>query len=50
MSMEAIMYEGDKDPIETQEWLDALDSVFKNAGHGRVAFLLALRLLTMLKL
>lgn len=34
------MHEGDKDPIETQEWLDALDSILKNAGRGRAAFLL----------
>lgn len=33
------MYE-DKDPIETQEWLDALDSVLRNSGRGRTAFLL----------
>ena len=34
------MHEGDIDPLETQEWLDALDSVLKNAGRGRTAFLL----------
>jgi pyruvate dehydrogenase E1 component len=30
----------DKDPIETQEWLDALDAVVKNEGHDRAAYLL----------
>lgn len=30
----------DIDPIETQEWLDALDSVLKHNGHKRTAFLL----------
>ena len=30
----------DKDPIETQEWLDALDSLMKNSGRGRTEFLL----------
>ena len=34
------MFEEDKDPIETQEWLDALDSVLKNSGHRRTAFIL----------
>lgn len=34
------MQEGDKDPIETQEWLDAIDSILKNEGRGRAAFLL----------
>ena len=29
----------DIDPIETQEWLDALDSVLRNQGRGRTAFL-----------
>ncbi len=30
----------DRDPQETQEWLDALDSVLKYGGPGRTAFLL----------
>ena len=30
----------DKDPIETQEWLDALDAVVKNEGPDRAAYLL----------
>ncbi len=30
----------DKDPIETQEWLDALDSLMKNSGRGRTEFML----------
>ncbi|MDX9873529.1 MAG: pyruvate dehydrogenase (acetyl-transferring), homodimeric type, partial [Spongiibacteraceae bacterium] len=30
----------DKDPQETREWLDALDSVLKFQGRGRAAFLL----------
>ncbi len=30
----------DKDPIETQEWLDALDAVVKHEGPDRAAFLL----------
>ncbi|MEP5766242.1 MAG: pyruvate dehydrogenase (acetyl-transferring), homodimeric type [Halieaceae bacterium] len=30
----------DKDPIETQEWLDALDAVVKNEGPERAAYLL----------
>lgn len=34
------MHKNDKDPLETQEWLDALDSVLRNAGRGRAAFLL----------
>ena len=34
------MQQGDKDPLETQEWLDALDSVLRNTGRGRAAFLL----------
>ena len=34
------MRQEDKDPLETQEWLDALDSVLKYAGRGRTAFLL----------
>lgn len=34
------MEKGDKDPLETQEWLDALDSVLRYAGRGRTAFLL----------
>ncbi|CAA0081627.1 Pyruvate dehydrogenase E1 component [BD1-7 clade bacterium] len=34
------MHQDDKDPIETQEWIDALGSVLKNAGRGRTAFLL----------
>lgn len=33
------MSQTDIDPIETQEWLDALDSVLRNAGRGRSAFL-----------
>jgi pyruvate dehydrogenase E1 component len=32
--------EEDIDPIETQEWLSALDSVLHNEGKGRSAFLL----------
>ena len=34
------MHQEDKDPLETQEWLDALDSVLRNAGRGRTAFLM----------
>ena len=30
----------DKDPIETQEWLDALDAVVKYEGPDRAAYLL----------
>ena len=30
----------DKDPIETREWLEALDSVLQLSGPGRAAFLL----------
>jgi len=30
----------DDDPAETEEWLDALDSVCEHAGSGRAAFLL----------
>src|SRR5690606_41824951 len=30
----------DKDPLETKEWLDALDSVLKHQGRGRSAFLI----------
>ncbi|MEE4190627.1 MAG: pyruvate dehydrogenase (acetyl-transferring), homodimeric type [Halieaceae bacterium] len=30
----------DKDPIETQEWLDALDAVVKHEGPDRAAYLL----------
>ncbi len=30
----------DKDPIETQEWLDALDAVVKHEGPERAAYLL----------
>lgn len=30
----------DKDPIETTEWLDALDDVLKNGGPERTAFLM----------
>ncbi len=30
----------DKDPTETQEWLDALDAVVKNAGPERASYLL----------
>ena len=30
----------DPDPVETQEWIDALDSVLANGGAGRAAFLL----------
>ncbi|MCY4046000.1 MAG: pyruvate dehydrogenase (acetyl-transferring), homodimeric type [Cellvibrionales bacterium] len=34
------MHQEDKDPLETQEWIDALDSVLKYSGRGRTAFLL----------
>ncbi len=34
------MHQEDKDPLETQEWIDALDSVLKNAGRGRTAYLI----------
>lgn len=34
------MHTGDKDPLETQEWLDALDSVLRYAGRDRVHYLL----------
>ena len=30
----------DADPIETQEWLDALSSVLKNEGPERAHFIL----------
>ncbi len=30
----------DQDPLETQEWLAALDSVTRNVGKGRAAYLL----------
>ena len=30
----------DKDPQETREWLESLDSVLKYQGRGRAAFLL----------
>ena len=30
----------DIDPIETREWLDALQAVFANDGNERAAFLL----------
>jgi pyruvate dehydrogenase E1 component len=30
----------DQDPIETREWLDAIDSVIDHAGHERTSFLL----------
>lgn len=30
----------DKDPVETREWLDALDSVIESNGKGRTAYLL----------
>lgn len=30
----------DKDPIETAEWLEALDDVLRKGGRGRTAFLL----------
>ena len=31
----------DIDPVETREWLDALDSLADHAGKGRTAYLLA---------
>lgn len=31
----------DLDPIETQEWLDALTSVIKNEGAERARYILA---------
>ena len=34
------MHDQDNDPLETQEWLDALDAVTHNSGKGRAAFLL----------
>lgn len=34
------MHTGDKDPLETQEWLDALDSVLRYAGRDRAHYLL----------
>jgi len=30
----------DMDPVETQEWLESLDSVLKHQGEERTAFLL----------
>ena len=30
----------DKDPIETQEWLDALDEVIRNSGSQRAQYLM----------
>ena len=30
----------DEDPLETKEWLDALDGVIKNQGEERAVFLL----------
>ena len=38
--LEAIMHQEDMDPLETQEWIEALDSVMRNSGKGRAAFLL----------
>ena len=35
------MQQQDRDPIETQEWLDALEGVIKNGGRGRAAYLLS---------
>ncbi len=34
------MHIEDKDPLETQEWVEALDSVMRNSGKGRAAYLL----------
>ncbi len=34
------MHEQDKDPLETQEWLDSLESVIHHTGRGRAAYLL----------
>jgi pyruvate dehydrogenase E1 component len=31
----------DADPLETQEWMDSLDSVLESSGHERAHFLLA---------
>ena len=31
----------DQDPAETGEWLEAMDAVFRHAGHRRVRYLLA---------
>ena len=34
------MHDQDKDPSETQEWVDSLDSVIRYNGRGRAAYLL----------
>ena len=34
------MHQEDKDPLETQEWIEALNSVMRNSGKGRAAYLL----------
>ena len=34
------MNEQDKDPLETQEWVDSLESVIHHTGRGRAAYLL----------
>ena len=35
------MNENDLDPIETQEWLEAINSVIEEEGIGRASFLLS---------
>ncbi len=34
------MHDQDKDPLETQEWVEALQSVIHHSGRGRAAYLL----------
>ena len=34
------MHDNDKDPSETQEWLDSIESVIHHSGRDRAAFLL----------
>lgn len=34
------MHDQDKDPLETQEWVDSLESVIHHTGRGRAAYLL----------
>ena len=40
MQVKAMAAKPDLDPQETQEWLDALDSVLENEGPDRAHFLL----------
>ncbi|MEZ5826841.1 MAG: pyruvate dehydrogenase (acetyl-transferring), homodimeric type, partial [Geminicoccaceae bacterium] len=38
--METLRLDGDSDPLETQEWMDAIDSVIEFDGAGRAVQLL----------